>query len=119
MVDNRITTHKGTVSVPPHVTRWLQEAFKLIRCGHVLSEVFFQAWLADGRSLEELNEGVVADFLLSSRRIDRATWEAHRSMCIIKMCLGSDPRYAKNIEACAKACQVDLGFAKEAVRNVI
>ena len=111
------TRNKGTVAVPPHVVQWLRQVFKLIRCGHVTPDTFFHAWFTDGHAMEELNEGVVANFLLSSGMIDRATWSEHRRVCVVKMFFGSDPRYARNVGACAKACQVELGFAQEAVRH--
>jgi len=111
------TRDKGAVAVPPHVVRWLTRVFKLIRCSHITPEMFFQAWFADGHSVPELNEGVVANFLLSRAMITRETWEEHRRMCIVKMFLGSDPRYARDVKACAKACQVGLDFARQAVRD--
>jgi len=112
-----VATRNGAVVIQPHVVRWLRRVFKLIRCEHVAEEQFFRAWLTDGHHIQELNEGVVANFLLAKEMIDRRTWEEHRRMCLVKMYLGSDPRYARNIEACAKACRVDLDFAKAALRE--
>jgi hypothetical protein len=106
--------------VPRHVVKWLGRVFRLIRCGPaVTAEGVLRAWLTDGKPLEALNEGEVANFLLSRGMIDRGTWEEHRRMCLIKMYLGSDPRYARNMQACAAACRVGLDFAKEALRGEV
>lgn len=106
------------VSVPAHVVKWLKHAFKLIRCEWILSEEFFQAWFTDGYDLRHLSEASVADFLLARRLIDQKIWTEHRSTCIVKMYLGSDKRYAGNLEACAKACRVGLDFAMKAAEDL-
>ena len=106
------------VSVPAHVVKWLQHTFKLIRCEWLVLEEFFQAWFTDGYDLRHLNEASVADFLLARKFIDQKVWTEHRSTCIVKMYLGNDKRYANNLEACAKDCRVELGFAKNAIENL-
>lgn len=103
--------------VPARVVAWTRSVMKLIRCDQSVTEPFLREWLHSGRGLGDLNEGVASDFLLSKKMIDRDTWERHRRMCILKMYFGSDPRYANNLEACAKACKVRDWFAKMVVQD--
>jgi len=104
--------------VPAHVVSWTRGVMKLIRCDQGLTEDFLREWLRSNRSLDDLNEAVVADFLLRNcRMIDKDTWERHRRMCIVKMYFGSNIKYANKIKACALACAVGVGFAKRAVQD--
>ncbi len=103
--------------VPVHVVAWTRSAMKLIRCNQSLAEPFLRSWLRSGHVLGDLNEGIVSDFLLSKNMIDRDTWESHRRMSIVKMYFGTNPRYANDIAACAKACKVSVGFATRAVQD--
>lgn len=105
-------------TVPARVTGWLRWVFQLIRCEGVGEEDFLSAWLSAGRPLGGLNEGEVANFLLDRAMIDRATWEEHRRMCIVKMYTGPDPRWTGDVEACAEGCRVDLDFARRAVEGL-
>ncbi len=108
----------GTKSVvPAHVAAWTRSVMKLIRCDQGLTAPFLREWLQSGRGLDDLNEGVVSNFLLARNMIDKGTWDRHRRMCILKMYFGSDSRYANNLGACAKACEVSVGFARRAVRD--
>ncbi len=103
--------------VPAHVVAWTRSVMKLIRCDQGLTESLLREWLHSGRALDSLNEGVVSNFLLSKNMIDKDAWEMHRRMCILKMYLGTNPKYAHDLDACAKACEVDVGFARRAVRD--
>lgn len=69
--------------------------------------------------MDDLNEGIASDFLLSKKMIDKDTWERHRRMAILKMYFGTNPKYANDIDACAKACKVSIGFAKRSVQDDI
>jgi len=107
----------GANVVPAHVVAWIRSVMKLIRCDQSVSETFLREWLRSGRTINGLNEGVVSNFLLSKNMIDRDTWERHRKMCILKMYFGTNPKYAGDLPACAKACEVSIGFADKAVRD--
>ena len=100
--------------VPATYVVWTRKALKLIRCDQP-AEAFLREWLHSGRSLDDLNEGIASDFLLSKKMIDKDTWERHRRMAILKMYFGSDHRYTNNVAACAKACKVGVGFARRTV----
>ena len=104
------------VEVPDETGRWLRKTFKRIRCNPAVIAEFLAAWITDGHTLEDLNEGDMANFLLARGFISRAAWEEHRKMCILTMFTNNhDPRYYENLEACARACQVSTEFAREAV----
>lgn len=107
-----------TRAVPPSYISWLERVFLLIRCKDVTYEEFFREWFAAGRDLSEINEGEVSNFLLAKDMISKHVWEDHLRMAIIKMFFGPNERYAGNIEACAKACRIDLDFARNAVRGL-
>lgn len=106
-----------TVLVPTRVVAWTRSVMKLIRCDRAMTESFLQDWLYSGRGLDDLNEGVVSNFLLSKKTIDKDTWERHRRMAILKMYFGSNSKYANNLDACAQACEVSVGFARRAVQD--
>ena len=38
-------------------------------------------------------------------------------MAILKMYFGTNPKYANDVDACAKACKVSVGFAKRSVQD--
>lgn len=103
--------------VSAHIVAWTHSVMKLIRCDPSMTESFLREWLHSGRGLDDLNEGVVSNFLLARKMIDKDIWERHRRMCILKMYFGSDPRYANNLNTCAVACDVSIGFARRAVRD--
>lgn len=96
---------------------WTRSAMKLIRCDQNLTEALLREWLHSHRSLDDLNEGAVADFMLSKKMIDQTTWERHRRMSILKMYFGSNRKYANDIKSCAKACKVSIGFATRALQD--
>lgn len=103
--------------VPARVVAWTRSVMKLIRCDQSMTEAFLREWLHSGRTIDGLNEGVASNFLLAKKMIDKDTWERHRRMCILKMYFGTNPRYANNLDACAKACEVNIGFARRTVQD--
>ena len=104
------------VEVPERTERWLRTTFKRFRCNPEAIAEFLTAWFTDGHTLDGLNEGDMANFLLARGFMSRAVWEEHRKMCILLMFTNSrDTRYYENLEACARECQVSTEFAREAV----
>ena len=80
-------------------------------------EAVCRGGLQSGRAMDDMKEGIVSDFLLSRKMIDKDTWERHRRMAILKMYCGTNPKYANDVDACAKACKVSVGFAKRSVQD--
>ena len=105
-----------TIEVPTATGKWLRKTFKRIRCNPEAIGEFITAWITDGNTLDDLNEGDMANFLLARGIISRAAWDEHRKMCILMMFTNDrDMRYYRNLEACAKECQVSTAFAQEAI----